>query len=82
MNINIILLFVAGLVSAGLGSKATFDRGFAARYAEKSPKAWLWRKLLGVERTTFAVHRVFGPLGMVLGVAMIIFGVLLASGKV
>ncbi len=82
MSINTILLFVAGLVSAGLGTKATFDREFAARYAEKSPKALLWRKLLGVERTTFAVHRIFGPLGMLLGFAMIVFGVLLATGRV
>ncbi len=82
MSINTILLLIAGLVSAGLGGKATFDRDFAARYAEKSPKAWLWRKLLGVERTTFAVHRVFGPLGMVLGVGMLVFAVLLATGGV
>lgn len=81
MNINMILLFVAGLVSASLGSKATFDREFAARYAKKSPKALLWRKLLGVERTTFAVHRMFGPLGMVLRLAIIVFAVLLATGK-
>jgi hypothetical protein len=31
VSINTILLFVAGLVSAGLGFKATFDRGFAAQ---------------------------------------------------
>ena len=46
---------------------------------QKSPKGWIWRKILGEERAVIAMKRVFGPIAMVLGVIMV--GVALVSGS-
>lgn len=75
MNLNALLLVIAGTVSAALGGWATFDQEFATRYVRTSPKAWLWRKMLGEARATVAVRRVFGPLAMVLGLGIAGLGV-------
>jgi len=68
----IALLTIAGLVNLGGGAMATFKEGFASNYVRKSRKAWLLRKALGEDRAVAATRRVFGPLGMVLGAAMVI----------
>jgi hypothetical protein len=42
----------------------------------KSPKAYLWRKLLGEQRAIAAVRYVFAPLTVFIGVAMLTFTLL------
>ncbi len=75
MSTDTILLLIASLVSAGFGAFATFSPTFAQRYVETSPKAWLWRKMLGPERAVIAVRRFFGPLGIVVGLTMLYFAI-------
>ena len=75
MTTDTILLLIGGLVSAGFGAFATFSPTFATRYVQTSPKAWIWRKMLGPDRAVVAVQRVFGPLGIVLGIIMLYFAI-------
>lgn len=72
MTTESIFLLVGGVFGVVLGATATFNQEFAVRYVRTSPKAWLWRKMLGEERATRAVQRVFGPLGIAFGLALIV----------
>lgn len=71
------IMIAVGAISAGMGATVTFNEAFATRYVRTSPKAWLWRKLLGEARATVAVRRVFGPIGMLLGTALAVFGLVM-----
>ncbi|MBM4367805.1 MAG: hypothetical protein FJ102_16450, partial [Deltaproteobacteria bacterium] len=51
-------------------------------YVETSPKAFLWRKILGVERTVELTRRVFLPGGFVIAVGMFLAGVSLLAQSV
>ena len=50
------------------------DSKFAEMYARKSPKAWLWRKLFGVEKTVELMRKVFVPVGVVISALLILAG--------
>lgn len=73
MNSPLILILI-GLMPLGFGIFALMNAKFAENYARNSPKAWLWRKLLGVEGAVVAVRRVFAPLAVVIGVVIVVFG--------
>jgi hypothetical protein len=57
---------------------ALVNEAFAtrSRYVRKSPKAYLWRKLLGEQRAIAAVRYVFAPLTVFIGVGMLTFALL------
>lgn len=69
-----VMLFIAGAFNVGLAGRALVNPAFARSYAESSPKAALWRKWFGVERTARLVRAVFAPIGMALGLCLIAGG--------
>ena len=69
-----ILMIVAGVVNLRISRKFTRDPKFARAYVEKSFKAFIWRKTLGVERTIALTRSVFAPAGLVLSVVLIVAG--------
>ncbi len=76
MSSQILLLLFIGLLNLGLGATGTFNQAVAVKYVKTSPKAYLWRKLLGEERAIWAVQRVFAPFAMFLGVVVLTFALL------
>ncbi len=64
-------LLVLGALNVGLAGRVLVSPALARAYAQTSPKAALWRKLFGVERTALLVRRVFAPLGLAFGLAML-----------
>jgi len=72
-----ILMLGIGVLNLYLASKFLRDPKFAKNYIETSPKAWIWRKIFGVEKATKLTKSVFAPLGIVLGIGLIIFGIYL-----
>ncbi|HVF70764.1 MAG TPA: hypothetical protein VM940_04060 [Chthoniobacterales bacterium] len=77
MTTDIILIVMAGLVSAAFGAFSTFSPGFARRYVKNNPQGYFWREWLGRDRAVVVVRRVLGPLGMILGIAILYFAVTL-----
>jgi len=71
MSANFLILFLAGVVGVVLGALMTFSHSFATQYVRHSPKAWIWRKLLGEERAVRAMQSFFGPLGLSVGVGIL-----------
>lgn len=73
--IEIILPIVAGVIGLYTAIKFMKDPKFAKNYIETSPKAWLWRKIFGVEKAIEITKKVFAPLGIILSIALIILGI-------
>jgi len=72
-----ILLIGVGALNLYYATKFLRDPKFTKNYIEKSPKAWLWRKLFGVEKAIKITKSVFAPLGIVLGIGFIILAIVL-----
>lgn len=78
---NIELLF-AGIIISAIGFLNLFfsikflrNPNYARNYITKSPKAFLWRKIFGEERAYKITKNVFLPLGITIGVLMILVGI-------
>ena len=71
MSANFLILILAGIVGMVLGALMTFNHSFAIQYVRHSPKAWIWRKLLGEDRAVRAMQSFFGPLAICVGIGMI-----------
>ncbi len=67
-----LLVGAVGVLNVGMGVKVIKDPVFLEDYVKRSPKAWLLRKLLGVERTMMLTKTVFAPLAIVLGCALLV----------
>ena len=79
MSVNMlysILLTGIGILNLFLATKFLTDPKFAREYIEKSPKAWLWRKMFGVEKALKITKSFFVPLGIAFGIFCILFGVI------
>lgn len=73
MEINYTLIII-GIVDIVLTSMLMFKKGFAENYVEKSPKAYIWRKMFGQEKAIKIIENYLAPIGFILGIALIIFG--------
>lgn len=72
-----LLIVGTGIVGLFFSIKAHIDPAFARNYVETSPKVWLWRKHFGTEKALAMTKRIFLPLGIVISLGLIIFGILL-----
>ncbi|MCB9765827.1 MAG: hypothetical protein H6739_38990 [Alphaproteobacteria bacterium] len=81
-SILALLLIVVGVLNLGNIIRLLRNDEALTTYVEQSPKAWLWRKWLGVEGAKRTIRRVFGPIGVVASVVFVGLGVqmLLAGG--
>ena len=75
MDSESVIFAIVGLVMTGLGAAAMFSEKFSRHYMHTIPKGWLWRKMLGPDHATFAMHRIFGPLALVCGLVAIYFAI-------
>ena len=68
------LLVVAGilLLNIGLWWKLRTDDSFLQEYVRSSPKAFIWRKLLGEERAAQIIRTRLVPFGMALWVMVLV----------
>lgn len=69
-----VILILAGLVLTARNVLHARDPNRLRAYVETSPKAALWRSLLGVERAVLLTQRVFLPLGLLLSAGMTVYG--------
>jgi hypothetical protein len=72
-----ILFIVVGGVNLFYSIKFLKDPKFAEDYIKTSSKAWLWRKMFGVEKSIKITKRVFAPLGILVGIGFVVFGIIL-----
>jgi hypothetical protein len=72
-----LLLVVTGFVGLFFCILAMVHPAFAKKHVETSPKVWLWRKYFGVEKAYVMTRKLFLPLGIVISLSLIIFGILL-----
>ena len=79
MTIEGVALIIGGVLAVFLGYLAVFQEGFAETYFNRSVKGRIWKKILGEERAVGAMKRVFGPLGIVLGLLAFGFGIYLLN---
>ena len=70
-----IAFIVIGGISLYFATKPYRIPGYALDYAKNRPKAWIWRKMFGVERTAELITKVFAPLGITLSIVFVLFGV-------
>lgn len=56
-------------------SKSINNEDMLRKYLENSPKAYIWRKLFGIERTIELTRRVFVPIGLVISCLLILGGI-------
>lgn len=66
-----ILLLVAGL-NTYLCYRFVTDNVWAREYVEKSPKAWIWRKLFGKDKALKIIRKFFVPIGILISVICVI----------
>ncbi|MEK7063085.1 MAG: hypothetical protein AAB955_00155 [Patescibacteria group bacterium] len=72
-----IVFITAGLISTYFSGRCFFDMEFAKKYAAESPKTYLLRTLFSHEKTLTALRYFFAPLGVLLGIILVVYGLLL-----
>jgi len=72
-----LLLIGIGILGLYFSLMSLINPAFAEKYFERSPKAWLGRKILGAERASIINRKVTLPLGIAFGLGLILAGVLL-----
>lgn len=74
-----ILLICVGALDLVYSIKFFVNHKFAKKYIETSPKAWIWRKLFGIKKAIKITRSIFAPLGIIIGVILIILGIILLT---
>ena len=69
-----ILFFFAGIFFLRRNIKMYFNPDSLKKYIETSPKASLWRKKFGVEKTIKLSKSIFLPLGILVSIVFIVVG--------
>ncbi len=70
-------LIVVGIFNIVIASMAIFRKGFAEHYVSTSPKAYLFRKFFGQEKSVKLIKSFFAPFGFLLGVGLIVFSIII-----
>lgn len=71
-----ILLIVVGIIALYFSGRFLIDPAFAKRYVLESPKAYLWRKMFGVDKTMTITKYFFAPIGVALSLVLIALGLI------
>ena len=69
-------LIVVGLIALYFSGRFLVDPAFAKRYVTESPKAYLWRKMFGVEKTMTMTKYFFALIGVALSLTLIVLGLI------
>ena len=72
-----LLLTGIGVMNLYFAYKFLTDKKFVKKYLKESPKVIIWRKWLGPKRMLKLVKFVFAPLGIILGLCLIVLGTMM-----
>jgi len=75
-NIYALLIIVVGSINIYYCIRNLKDQKFAEKYIRNSHKAFLLRKIFGEEKAIHIIRKIFVPLGIIIGVLLILSGVL------
>lgn len=75
-NVEATLAIIGGCAALYYSGKSLLNEKFAENYVKKSPKAVVLRKILGVEKTIKLIRTIFAPVGILVGILLILFGIL------
>jgi hypothetical protein len=72
-----VLLMLGGALAFFTALKSIINPRFLENYVKASPKAFIWRKMFGEDRAKKILKNIFAPLGVIGGIAFIIYGIVL-----
>jgi hypothetical protein len=72
-----VLIIAVGCFAFYQAHRFLKDDKFADEYTRTSPKAFIWRKIFGVEKAKKITKAIFAPAGLVLSILMILVGIVL-----
>lgn len=72
-----IIIILVGVFYLTLNYKFRKDRSFGSNYVKNNPKAYIWRKMFGEEKALRLIRTVFIPMGFLISVGFIIYGLYL-----
>ncbi len=72
-----IILIIIGLLYIRMMYKFRNDPNFASNYVKNNIKAYTWKKMFGEEKALRLIRTVFIPVGFVISVGFILYGVYL-----
>ena len=75
-NIYAIFIIIAGLINLYYSIRFLRNPKFADNYIKNSSKAFLLRKIFGVEKSIKILRKILAPLGILIGILLIFFGIL------
>jgi hypothetical protein len=70
-----VLLIVVGIIALYFSGRFLIDPEYAKKYVRESPKAYLWRKMFGLEKTLTITKYFFAPIGVILSLVLVALGV-------
>lgn len=71
-----ILLIVVGFIALYFSGRFLIDPAFATKYVAESPKAYIWRKMFGIDKTMTLTKYFFAPIGVILSIVLIAVGLM------
>lgn len=66
-----IVLIITGFIALYFSGRFFIDQTFARKYVTESPKAYIWRKIFGIEKTMILTKYLFAPVGLALSLILI-----------
>ncbi|MHA1691938.1 MAG: hypothetical protein ACTSU7_09920 [Candidatus Heimdallarchaeaceae archaeon] len=72
-----LLLIIIGAINLFFASRFLYDKKWAVKYIQTSPKAFLWRKMLGEKNAYKITKNLFAPLGLIIGLIITVLGLIL-----
>jgi len=71
-----VFLVLVGIIGLYFSGRFLVDAEYAKRYVLESPKAYLWRKMFGADKTMKMTKYFFAPIGILLSLVLITIGLL------
>ncbi len=75
ISIYALLALLIGLLTLFRIVRALKNPDYLKNYIETSSKAFLWRKIFGVEKTIELTRKIFLPVGLILSIFLIGYGI-------
>jgi len=73
-----LILILIGIINLYFAIRFIINPEYGQDYIKNSPKAFIWRKLLGEEKAYSITRKIFVPIGIILGAVLILIGLYLS----
>jgi hypothetical protein len=70
-----IVSIIVGIVAFVIAVRLIRNPLYLRSYVERSPKAYLWKKKYGVDKTMELTKHYFAPVGIVVSIILILVGI-------